>query len=307
MCNTCYTGCYTQSSTPYHQVACGLQPGLPRDKATGRALSAQVLRLPRLQRDSKARLESYLKTFPLQPDLRQITSLSLTPFERDINDLRACYWIRELFCHTCDTLKKLVIDIPLRTCLPQQDLLGVRPVLREAFEKLVNLEEFIAVKDELPLDLYHGERAFVWRCWPKLKRMALGGASCDSTFWQQVALHPSLSTLVVREPDEMPTCDPKSEHLRHTDRPLRFVILTTPSWRVEGVDYYWVCDWITLDPTDNMSISEYLLPYCLEKDGSMRNAARRRQEFIRNAAEDGSLWNWQGKQILHTLQSALSL
>lgn len=181
------------------------------------------------------------------------------------------------------------------------------PVLREAFERLVNLEEFIAVRDELPLDLYDGELAFVWRCWPKLKRMALGGASCDSTFWPQVALHSSLSTLVIHEPDELPTYDPKSEYLRHTDQPLLFVILTTPSWRVEAVDHYWECDWITLDPTNNMSINEYLLPYCLEKDGCMRNTARRRHVFIRSAAEDGSLWNWQGKQILHTLQSAPSL
>lgn len=93
---------------------------------TGR-LAVRYLQKYCVSLDSKARLESFLKTVPHQPGLRQITSLSLTPFERDINDLRACYWIRELLCHTCDTLKKLVIDIPLRTCLPQEDLLGVRP------------------------------------------------------------------------------------------------------------------------------------------------------------------------------------
>jgi hypothetical protein len=155
----------------------------------------------------------------------------------------------------------------LRLDTPREDILGLRPVLREAFEQLLNLEEFVAKNYELYLDLYDRQNAFVWRNWPKLKRMALGGASCDSTFWLQIALHSSLNTLFIRELNDISVFDPKSEYLQHTNRPLRFVILTSPSWRVEEADYWSECDWMTLDPKNNMSINEYMVPSCPEEDG----------------------------------------
>jgi hypothetical protein len=252
------------------------------------------------------RLDCYLQAVSTQPALRHITSLSLAPFESDINDWGICCLVRELLCCTCETLKKLVIDIPLRSITPSQDRGGLRSVLREGFEKLINLEEFVDIQDELFLDVTEREQAFVWRSWPKLKRMALGGASLDPAFWRQVALHSSLETLFVTGPDEMRSYDPKTEYLKHAIRPLRFVVLTTLSWRVERSDYFWDCNWESLDPTNQMTVQEYLLPYCLE-GGTMRSAPRRRKEFVRRAAEDGSLFRWEGKQILQPVQPWLPL
>jgi hypothetical protein len=247
------------------------------------------------------RLDYYLQAALTQPALQRVTSLSLAPFGTNIHDWGVCCSVRELLCCTCETLKKLVIDIPLRSITPSRDRLGLRPVLREGFERLVNLEEFVNIQDELSLDVTEREQAFVWRKWPKLKRMALGGASLEPTFWRQVALHSSLEILFVTSPDEIRSYDPKAEYLKHTTRPLRFVVLTTPSWRVERSDYFWECNWDSLDPTNRMSVQEYLLPYCLE-GGTVRSAPRRQKEFVRRAAEDGSLFKWEGKQILQPVQ-----
>jgi hypothetical protein len=252
------------------------------------------------------RLDYYLQAISTQPALRQVTSLSLAPFESNINDWGVCCLVHELFCFTCETLKKLIIDIPLWSIGPSRDRLGLRPVLREGFERLINLEEFVNIQDELFLDVSEGEQAFVWRSWPKLKRMALGGSSLVPAFWRQVALHSSLETLFVTCPDEMRSYDPKAEYLKHTTRPLRFVVLTTLSWRVERSDYLWDCKWKRLDPTNRMSVHEYLLPSCLE-GGSVRSAPRRRQKLVQGAAEDGSLFGWEAKQILQPVQPWLPL
>ena len=45
--------------------------------------------------------------------------------------------------------------------LPEDDHDAVRSVLRAGFESLINLEEFVGVRDELCLDVDEMEHAFV--------------------------------------------------------------------------------------------------------------------------------------------------
>jgi hypothetical protein len=185
-------------------------------------------------------------------------------------------------------LRKLVIDDTLALMRAAGRSPWCPSNLREGFERLVNLEESVDTQGELYLHLLGLERAFIWPIWSKLERKALGGVSLVSAFWEQVAPYSFSETLFVSVPDEMRRFDTKVGYVRYTNRRLRFVILTTPSQRIERYDYLWYCDWEILDPTFNMSANEYLLPYCLE-GGSMRSVGKRCHRLIWNVAEDGFL------------------
>lgn len=199
-----------------------------------RCHAVRYLRQHCVNLDSDPRPGSCLGASSTQLALHHITSLSLTPFEDSIENSFVCDLIRELLCHVCDTLKKLVVDIPLR--FHRQDRQGVRPVLREAFECLVNLKEFVSIQDNADIESVRGGessqigRVCVWESWPKLKRLCLGhGDYVDKTFWDRVALCPSFETLFVCSISALSRCDPKFEYLKHTTRPFRLVILDTPS------------------------------------------------------------------------------
>ncbi|KAF1982488.1 hypothetical protein K402DRAFT_397567 [Aulographum hederae CBS 113979] len=116
-----------------------------------------------------------LPPIAIAPCLR---SLYLAPFEGDILDnLPIAQWTFQLISTISPTLKRLVVDMPLRNLEPWDDRLNVRPPLRTAFSQLVNLEEFCSARDELFLDLHdRTERIIerpVWTLWPKLRKLAL--------------------------------------------------------------------------------------------------------------------------------------
>jgi hypothetical protein len=56
---------------------------------------------------------------------------------------------RRTLLHLCETLKKLVIYIPLRSHYPEYDYISVRRILTEAFERPVNLDGLVSTQDEL--------------------------------------------------------------------------------------------------------------------------------------------------------------
>jgi hypothetical protein len=174
----------------------------------------------------------------------------------------------------------------------------------------VNLEEFVSIQDDADIESVHGEesrkneRVGVWESWPKLKRLCLGhGDYVDKTFWERVALHPSLEILLVCSISALSECDPKVEYLKQTTRPFRLVILDTPSYPVQLSAYRWYSDWQSVDPTNIMAVSQYLVPYCRER-GNIRGAWRRRELLIKRAAEDGSLWTWEGDAIVESLRES---
>jgi hypothetical protein len=119
-------------------------------------------------------------TLPEINRLPHVENLYLAPFGKTIDDLPTAIWIRELFQTVHPTLQRLVVDIPLHTVEPYQDHLGVRPILRDGFSQLQNLQEFASVRDEFFLICHEPEREIIedpiWvRTWPRLTKLALYG------------------------------------------------------------------------------------------------------------------------------------
>ncbi|KAF2257844.1 hypothetical protein CC78DRAFT_598220 [Lojkania enalia] len=148
-------------------------------------------------------LSSILLSIPCSPgsELCKVPSLYLAPFKETIDDLPVALWTRELLLYTSPTLRKLVIDIPLRSLCAEEDRLDVRRILRDGFAQLERLEEFVSVQDDLFLDLARdSEKAFVWRQWPNLKRLALYRAEFSEEFWRNVGKMPTLNMLMLVRP-----------------------------------------------------------------------------------------------------------
>ena len=116
-----------------------------------------------------------------------LKSLYLAPFTQDtIKEPPVVQMIASLFEIISPCLTRLVIDMPLRSLYPEEDISGPRSVLNEAFQRLTALEEFTSAQDELFLDTLVAEQdvivrqPLVWRMWPRLKHLALYNVDVDS-------------------------------------------------------------------------------------------------------------------------------
>lgn len=252
-----------------------------------RRLANRYLRERCVYLNSSGSLRSYLLAIKEEPELRAATALLLSPFEGTIDDLPVCSWVRELLNYTCGTLRKLVIDIPLRSLYPEYDHLNVRRVLRDGFERLENLEEFVSTRDELYLEVTRGNRhPAVWQRWKKLKRLALYNVDLTIDFFRDLACLDHLETLVLSRSDgNDESLDDWAEYFKLTDRPFKLLMLGSERRRLipdnllsgrvknraEVVDVPMIRS-IWLSHTIDFSIQE-----C--------------QEFVREHAENGTLWN----------------
>lgn len=90
-------------------------------------------------------------TFLLNPNTSRC--LYIYPFLDDsIDEPLIVQKVNSLILAVSSSLKRLVIDMPLRSLYPQDDYNRVRPVLRAAFASLEIIDEFCSVRDELFLD-----------------------------------------------------------------------------------------------------------------------------------------------------------
>lgn len=252
-----------------------------------RRIANRYLRERCVYLSSSKRLSAYILAIKQEPGLRNATALSLAPFGDTIDDLPLCCWVRELFSYTCGTLRRLVIDIPLRSLYPENDHLAVRRVLREGFERLENLEEFVSAQDELYLEVTEdGGRPAVWKKWTKLKRLALYNVDLTSQFFQDLARLCALEALVLSRSDgNEESLDDWAKYFECTDRPFKLIMLGSERRRLvpdqllsgriknraEVVDVPMIRS-IWLQHTIDFSIEE-----C--------------QSFVREHAENGTLWN----------------
>ncbi|KAK0552504.1 hypothetical protein OC861_001912 [Tilletia horrida] len=237
------------------------------------------------------------------PRYKSITQLYLSPFGEDINDLSIASAIERLFKLVHQTLRRLVIDIPLRSIYPEDDEGGVRRPLRDGFSLLTKLEEFVSVRDELYLNVSErvpSREAKVWTMWPDLRRLALYNPVSDPQLWQMVRAMPHLATLVLTRADGLESCDMKAEYLHvqtsfhgSSPRPLRVLIVNTfrfhsiTSLMGEG-------DWLSIDPDETMHVSLNDVPV---SPGTEDWAIEMCQEWIKQAALKGILWDCQGRRI----------
>ncbi|UPX12211.1 uncharacterized protein EKO05_0002773 [Ascochyta rabiei] len=252
-----------------------------------RRLANRYLRERCVYLSSSKRLSSYLLAIKNESELRNVSALFLSPFQETIDDLPLCSWVRELFNYTCSTLKRLVIDIPLRSLYPEDDHLAVRRVLREGFERLENLEELVSTRDELYLEVTDGvPHPVVWRSWKKLKRLALYNVDLTFYFWQDIARLPAIETLVLSRSDgNDESLDDWAEYFKSTQRPFKIIMLGSDRRRLipdrllsgriknrnEVVDIPMIRS-IWLHHTIDFSIHE-----C--------------QSFVQEHAEKGTLWD----------------
>lgn len=248
---------------------------------------------------SETRLSSLLLTIPSRPDLRNISSLYLAPFGNTLDNLPTATWVRELFNFTCNTLKRLVIDMPLRSLYPEDDHLGVRAMLHEGFSRLENLEEFVSVRDELFLSLVPNRREpEFWRKFPKLRRLAVYNAIVQPDFWRDVAAMTSLECLVLTRADGLFSdgSNFKTEYFRHCNRPLKVLLVNTDAHQVRYGNMLRF-RWDEVDPTKKMTIMTYSIPLLFDDDhiGVC-------QDYVRIGAEYGTIWDWEGEIIPHRPQ-----
>jgi hypothetical protein len=242
----------------------------------------------------ESRLSSYLLTIPSRPDLRSVTALFLAPFGDTIDNLPTATWIRELFGFTCLTLKRLIINIPLRTCYPEEDHLGVRTVLREGFSMLENLEEFVSVRDELFLQIRDGREPAFWTRWKRLKRLAVYNPDADIRFWQDVAKMPELETVVLTRADSIRETNIKKTYFALCQRPIKVLLFNVDECQVRFTKML-RGSWDTVDPERKMTIATYTIPLLFEDDCPVETC----QDYVRTGAETGMLWQWEGDVIQH--------
>lgn len=127
--------------------------------------------------------------------------------ESALENPRAARLVENIFLKLAPVLQSLVIDMPLRSLRPEDDDHGVRLILRHGFEALINLEEFISVRDELYLSVIPNSlrsEPEVWAtCWPKLRRIALYNPILDpgDKTWKEMAALPHLEMAIFSRSD----------------------------------------------------------------------------------------------------------
>lgn len=251
--------------------------------------------------------------------LRPITSLYLAPFGNTIDNQPTAIWIRELFCLIHPTLKRLVIDIPLRSLYPADDHLNVRKTLREAFSLLTNLEEFVSVRDELFLDLLEPEwrterEMAVWRQWPRLKRLALYNVAADETFWASVREMLDLETVVLTRADDLESVCIKTHFLdgnptsastveaggateaemppNPRTRPLKVILVNISNQQPNHLAGRQ--NWAKMDPENKVKVMLYDVPTSFYGD---ENPWTLCQQWVKTASLRGEIWEWEGTLV----------
>lgn len=134
--------------------------------------------------------------------------LFLAPFPGDDLDRpEIVKQIIELFDILAPYLRRLAIDMPLRSMWAEEDYNNIRPSLRRAFEGLSKLEEFSSIRDELFLRLEPAGRPErqppIWAmCWPKLRRLSLYNPDISSeNFLRALWSCPGLENVVLVRSD----------------------------------------------------------------------------------------------------------
>ncbi|KAJ3010858.1 hypothetical protein HKX48_007162 [Thoreauomyces humboldtii] len=209
-----------------------------------------------------------------------LTCLFLAPFPfENLNDLAASLNVQRLFAHLHNALERLVIDMPLRTLYPDDDQLGVRRPLFDAFTSLKKVQEFVSVRDELFLayDAFPSEVREVWASWPRLKRLALYNVDIGrDKFWAEINALPVLETLVLSRADGI-----EERETFSSDRALRIVF-------VDGEDPRLPTDAWVKDAEKAGTILRVIGPLAFDLEEDVAGLC---QEWIKDHAVAGDLWD----------------
>ncbi|KAE8139191.1 hypothetical protein BDV38DRAFT_291588 [Aspergillus pseudotamarii] len=220
----------------------------------------------------------------------------------------------QLSLHICGNLRRLVIDVPLRYLYPDEDVQGLRKIIRASFVRLTQLEEFCSVRDEMYCDTVEdGIEPPVWSLWPRLKHLALYNQSVEwPAFLKALQQCPNLTHLVLTRPDSLTEpLDSGLEDLKWWSFLKRVVIINTardheieleqrePDWPTSFLGYL-----LRLQHPDGAAsnilsqdtnpVLEYItvnIPPGREEDDIDLC-----QEFTHHHAVQGTLWSYPGSR-----------
>jgi hypothetical protein len=172
------------------------------------------------QQQLHALLRSYQsESFALDLKISASTSMFLAPFTGDtIDEPKVVEDLHNLFDILGNSIRRMVIDMPLRSAYPdRREGREIRVPLRNAFRKLMALEEFTSVRDELYLSTIMPKvndiEPPVWSRWPNLQRIALYNVDISEDLLKNVTRLRSIKTLVLTRPDGMEDLGPLREAL----------------------------------------------------------------------------------------------
>ncbi|CAG9971204.1 unnamed protein product [Clonostachys byssicola] len=267
--------------------------------------ASKLLRQRCLYIDSSRRLsdmllcmDRFVPRLPPTLSLRCITSLYLAPFPASsLDDQPTAIWVRELFCEVCETLRRLVVDMPFETLDPLDDHLNVRRTLREGFEQLGRLEEF-ACLGQYPALSVPDAHTDVWRLWPDLRRLVLFNVPADSHWlWWDVATLPRLAHVVLARPRRLGTVNIKDEYFHklprddaRLEREIKIVLMDT----AEDLPTVTCARWEEIDPRGRMTVEQIHVPTSFYGD---ETASELVTAWVRRGALEGTIWDWAGERI----------
>ncbi|KAL5342814.1 hypothetical protein BJX70DRAFT_385993 [Aspergillus crustosus] len=169
-----------------------------------------------LQIDSAHRLMLFLQQGIVAADADNLphwfspNGLFLSPVPKEeFNASNTVSQVNDLSNIISGRLTRLIINMSLDDLYDEHTLDKSCRILRQAFTRMTQLEEFCCVKDEFCLDIQKGKivPAF-WSCWPRLRRLALYDIAMGSSqFIEGLRKCQNLTHLVLVRPDGL------SEHV----------------------------------------------------------------------------------------------
>ncbi|GJC99472.1 hypothetical protein ColKHC_08298 [Colletotrichum higginsianum] len=241
-----------------------------------------------------------LRSLPPTLSLKCITSLYLSPFGRSLDDKPTAMWVREIFCEVCDSLRRLVVDMPFGSLSGYDDHLDVRPTLTDGFQRLSKLEELVCLRD-YPALTFMPQTFTVncWSLWPKLRRVVLFRAPMSSHWlWYDVANTASLELVVLARPLDLGSANIKDDyhHMLKTHdylapRKLRVVLADVESDLAEVQ----TANWAERDPDGLIAVERYHIPTSFYGDEDTDELCC---GWVKTAALNGSIWDWEGQPVV---------
>lgn len=110
--------------------------------------------------------------------------------------------VRDALMILAPVLKTMIMDMPFRQLDPGSDTGGVRSILHEGFEALVNLEEFVCLHDELfsfPQERMPLRPGLFIDSWGKLRRLSIYNKWVNfgtGSLFERLIRHPSLEIIM---------------------------------------------------------------------------------------------------------------
>lgn len=238
-------------------------------------------------------------TLPPTLSLRHVTSLFLAPFGPSLDDLPTAEWVRELLCSVAEALRRLVIQMPFSSLDALDDHLNVRRSLRDGFERLIHLEEFICLEEFPALSSPDSHpNGNIWHSWPKLRRMVLFNPPLGNhRLWWDIATLSSLQHVVLATPRNLDSTNIKEEYFDQLPRDdprlarLMRLVLLDAAYAIHGVA---TARWPAIDPDGVLSVETYEVPMPFYGDETPHELVT---SWVKRGALDGSLWEWTGDKV----------